>query len=114
MSRRAFAALLAAIVLAGCSRSESPQPRTSGPETVTVRIAHAGPLTGSIAHQGKDDENGVALAVVHANAMNLTLGGKRVRFEMASEDDQADPKIGTLVAQKLVDARVAAVIGHLN
>jgi branched-chain amino acid transport system substrate-binding protein len=37
-----------------------------------------------------------------------------VRFEMASEDDQADPKIGTVVAQKLVDAKVAAVIGHLN
>jgi len=33
---------------------------------------------------------------------------------MQSEDDQGDPKIGTLVAQKLVDAKVAAVIGHLN
>jgi branched-chain amino acid transport system substrate-binding protein len=33
---------------------------------------------------------------------------------MLSEDDQGDPKIGTLVAQKFVDARVAAVIGHLN
>jgi branched-chain amino acid transport system substrate-binding protein len=33
---------------------------------------------------------------------------------MMSEDDQGDPKLGTLVAQKLVDARVAAVIGHLN
>src|SRR5439155_7919518 len=74
----------------------------------------AGPLTGSIAHQGKDDENGVALAVDHANAQNLVIGGKRVTFVMVSEDDQADPKIGTLVAQKLVDAKVAAVIGHLN
>jgi len=82
-------------------------------ETV-VKIAHAGPLTGSIAHHGKDDENGVALAVIQANAQKLVIGGRRVRFVMASEDDQADPKIGTLVAQKLVDAKVAAVIGHLN
>jgi len=37
-----------------------------------------------------------------------------VTFRMMSEDDQGDPKIGTAVAQKLVDAKVAAVIGHLN
>src|SRR4029079_2537204 len=67
-----------------------------------------------IAHQGKDDENGVALAVIQASAQKLVIGGQRVRFVSASEDDQADPKIGTLVAQKLVDAKVAAVIGHLN
>ncbi len=113
MHRGAFlTALGAALLLAACGKEEAKAP--AGPPTVVVKIAHAGPLTGSIAHQGKDDENGVALAVMHANAMNLVLGGKRVRFEMVSEDDQADPKIGTLVAQKLVDARVAAVIGHLN
>ena len=83
-------------------------------EVLTVTIAHAGPLTGSIAHQGKDDENGVALAIEQANAKNLRIGGKDVRFRMMSEDDQGDPKIGTTVAQKFVDAKVAAVIGHLN
>jgi len=106
--RRRLAAAGIVAMLAACGR-EAPQPV----ETV-VKIAHAGPLTGSIAHQGKDDENGVALAVIQANAQKLVIGGKRVRFVMASEDDQADPKIGTLVAQKLVDAKVAAVIGHLN
>ncbi|HWI38979.1 MAG TPA: branched-chain amino acid ABC transporter substrate-binding protein, partial [Burkholderiales bacterium] len=30
------------------------------------------------------------------------------------EDDQADPKVGTTVAQKLVDAKVVGVVGHLN
>ena len=107
------AAFAAAILLAACGQ-ERDAPAASGPAQVVVKIAHAGPLTGSIAHQGKDDENGVALAVSDANAMNLVIGGKRVKFEMMSEDDQADPKIGTLVAQKLVDAKVAAVIGHLN
>jgi branched-chain amino acid transport system substrate-binding protein len=112
--RRPYLIVFAAALLATACGKESAPPAATGPPTVVVRIAHAGPLTGSIAHQGKDDENGVALAVSDANAMNLTLGGKRVRFEMMSEDDQADPKIGTLIAQKLVDAKVAAVIGHLN
>ncbi|MEP7067890.1 MAG: branched-chain amino acid ABC transporter substrate-binding protein, partial [Usitatibacter sp.] len=71
-------------------------------------------LTGSIAHLGKDDENGVALAVAQANDKKITIDGKPVTFKMMSEDDQADPKVGTTVAQKLVDAKVVAVIGHLN
>jgi branched-chain amino acid transport system substrate-binding protein len=116
MHRRArLTALAVALLAAACGKEAPPTaPAASAPATVTVKIAHAGPLTGPIAHQGKDDENGVALAVAHANAMNLTIGGRKVTFEMVSEDDQADPKIGTLVAQKLVDAKVAAVIGHLN
>src|SRR6185437_15243463 len=106
----------------GCSKEEPKQaavaptaaPAAPAEETMTVTIAHAGPLTGSIAHLGKDDENGVHLAIDQANAKHLTIGGKPVQFVMDSEDDQADPKTGTTVAQKLVDAKVAAVIGHLN
>jgi branched-chain amino acid transport system substrate-binding protein len=101
-----------ALALAGCGRSEAPAPAPS--DGITVTLGHAGPLTGSIAHQGKDDENGVALALEQANAKKLRIGGKVVTFRMISEDDQGDPKIGTTVAQKLVDAKVAAVIGHLN
>jgi branched-chain amino acid transport system substrate-binding protein len=102
----------AALALAGCGRSEAPPPaQTDG---ITVTLGHSGPLTGSIAHQGKDDENGVALAIEQANARKWRIGGKVVTFRMLSEDDQGDPKIGTTVAQKLVDAKVAAVIGHLN
>ena len=100
--------LCVGLALGACSR-ETPQ---TGPLVVT--LGHAGPLTGSIAHQGKDDENGVALAIDQANARRLTIGGRPVTFRMQSEDDLGDPKLGTTVAQKLVDARVAAVIGHLN
>src|SRR5207237_952824 len=57
---------------------------------------------------------GVALAIDQANAQRLVIGGRPVRFRLLSEDDQGDPKIGTTVAQKLVDAHVSAVIGHLN
>ncbi len=99
-----------AFLLAGCGHGEAPTPR----DVTVVTLGHAGPLTGSIAHQGKDDENGVALAIAQANARKPRIGGKAIEFRMLSEDDQGDPKIGTTVAQKLVDARVAAVIGHLN
>ena len=112
-------AVALALSLAACGEKEAPKkdeaPATPPPPAgVTVTIAHAGPLTGSIAHLGKDDENGVALAVSQANDKKITIDGKPVTFQMMSEDDQADPKVGTTVAQKLVDAKVAAVIGHLN
>jgi branched-chain amino acid transport system substrate-binding protein len=42
------------------------------------------------------------------------INGKKVKLELIAEDDAADPKQGTAVAQKLVDAKVAGVIGHLN
>jgi branched-chain amino acid transport system substrate-binding protein len=106
-----------ALGLAACGKKEEPAKPAAAPAAPageTVTIAHAGPLTGSIAHLGKDDENGVALAVAQANTQKITIGGKPVTFKMVSEDDQADPKVGTTVAQKLVDAKVAAVIGHLN
>jgi branched-chain amino acid transport system substrate-binding protein len=110
-------AVLMALGVAACGQKEEAKPAPkadAGPPSVTVKIAHAGPLTGSIAHLGKDDDNGVALAIAQANDKKIMIDGKLVKFEMMSEDDQADPKVGTTVAQKLVDAKVAAVIGHLN
>jgi branched-chain amino acid transport system substrate-binding protein len=79
-----------------------------------VTIGVAGPLSGEIAHLGKAMENGVALAIEDLNARGVTIGGRKAVFRMQSEDDAADPKQGTAVAQKLVDAGVKAVIGHAN
>ncbi len=108
-------AVTLALGVAACGKEEpKPAPKAEAPAGVTVTLAHAGPLTGSIAHLGKDDENGTALAVAQANDKKLVIGGKPVTLKMMSEDDQADPKTGTTIAQKLVDAKVAAVIGHLN
>jgi branched-chain amino acid transport system substrate-binding protein len=42
------------------------------------------------------------------------IGGAPVHFELLVEDDQADPRIGTVVAQRLVDAGIAGMIGHFN
>ena len=79
-----------------------------------VKIGHVGPISGAIAHLGKDNENGAKMAIDELNAKGVMIGGKKVKFELLTEDDAADPKQGTAVAQKLVDAKVNGVIGHLN
>ncbi|MCO4855521.1 branched-chain amino acid ABC transporter substrate-binding protein [Herbaspirillum sp. WGmk3] len=79
-----------------------------------IKIAHVGPLSGPNAHMGKDNENGARMAVEELNAKGFTIGGKKVKFELLGEDDASDPKQATAVATKLVDQKVAAVIGHLN
>ena len=114
----------ALITVYGCGKeepkkaAEAPKAtgRTAPPaeEVVTVKIGHAGPLTGGIAHLGKDDENGARLAVDEHTARKMKIGGKTVKFELMSEDDQADPKMGPTIAQKFADAKVAGVAGHLN
>lgn len=82
-------------------------------ETV-IKIGHVSPMSGGQAHFGRDNTNGAILAIEDLNAKGLTIGGKKVKFQLLAEDDAADPKQGTAVAQKLVDAKVNGVIGHLN
>ena len=114
-------AVVAAVALMGCGKKEEPQQAAPAPQApapakpeMTVKIGHVAPLTGPIAHLGKDNENGAHLAIEDANAQKIEIDGKLVKFELVGEDDQADPKVGTIVAQKLVDAKVAGVVGHLN
>jgi branched-chain amino acid transport system substrate-binding protein len=83
-------------------------------QDMVVKIGHVGPTSGGIAHLGKDNENGARMAIDELNAKGVTIGGKKVKFELLTEDDAADPKQGTAAAQKLVDAKVNGVIGHLN
>jgi branched-chain amino acid transport system substrate-binding protein len=79
-----------------------------------VRIGSAAPVSGPTAHSGKDTENGARLAIEDLNARGATINGKIVQWVLLAEDDGGDPKQGTAVAQKLVDAGVVAVVGHLN
>ena len=79
-----------------------------------VTIAHVGPTSGAIAHLGKDNENGAKMAIEELNAAGVTIGGQKVTLKLMAEDDAGDPKQGTAVAQKLADAKVAGVVGHLN
>ena len=121
------ATLAAAAMLASCGKKEeapavpatgasvSAAPAAAGSGDVqVVKIASVAPMSGSQAHYGKDNANGVLMAVDDMNQKGMTLGGKKVRFEAVVEDDAADPKQATAVAQKLCDSKVAGVVGHLN
>jgi branched-chain amino acid transport system substrate-binding protein len=108
--RFSFGLAAAILVLSGCKET-LPLPKVG---ELLVKIGHAAPLTGTQAHIGKDNENGVRLAIEEANAAGIVIGGQKVRFQLLSEDDQADPKNGTIVAHKLADAEINGMIGHLN
>lgn len=99
------APLLAALLLASNAIAADEQ---------VVKIGVSGPLSGPNAFAGKDDENGVRLAVEELNAQKIKVGGKQLRFELVSEDDQGNPTAGTNVAQKMVDAGVKFVLGPYN
>jgi branched-chain amino acid transport system substrate-binding protein len=83
-------------------------------QDLVVKIGHVAPTSGNIAHLGKDNENGARMAIDELNAKGVTIGGRKAKFELLAEDDAGDPKQGTAAAQKLVDAKVNGVIGHLN
>ncbi len=115
--RHTLIATLVTTLIAACGQEAPPPPKAEAPkapEVITVKIGSASPLTGPQAHIGVDIRNGVQLAIEDANAANVEIGGKKVKFEMVAEDDEANPTKATTVAQKLVDAKVAAVVGHFN
>ena len=108
-----LASALVVTAMTGCSKPEHTPKVTADGRRIIV-IGHAAPLTGAQAHIGKDNENGVRLAIEDLNREGFTIGGKPVVFELDSQDDQADPRMATTVAQKFVDDGLDAVIGHLN
>jgi branched-chain amino acid transport system substrate-binding protein len=83
-------------------------------QDMVVKIGHVAPTSGGQAHLGKDNENGARMAIEELNAKGVMIGGKKAKFELMAEDDGADPKQATAVANKLVDAKVNGVVGHLN
>ena len=109
-----FSTILACLAAFCCLPACNKQAATDDKGNVIIKIGHAGPLTGPQGHLGKDNENGVRLAIDELNQEHVNIGGKTVIFELISEDDMADPRTATQVAQKLVDANVAGVIGHMN
>lgn len=122
MNRRHVLSIVSALAMAlvyGCGKEAPPPPAPKAeapkpPEVMTVKIGSASPLTGPQAHIGIDIRNGVQLAIEDLNAAGVEIGGKKVKFELVAEDDEANPTKATTVAQKLVDAKVAGVVGHFN
>ena len=120
-------AIAAAVALAACGKKEEPA-KTDAPKAAAapaapaaapakaqVKIGHVAPLTGGIAHLGKDNENGAKLAAKEINAAGgVKIGETTYEIVIVGEDDKADPKEGTIAAQKIVDSGAVAIVGHLN
>ncbi|MES2162358.1 MAG: branched-chain amino acid ABC transporter substrate-binding protein [Pseudomonadota bacterium] len=98
--------IAAALALLGAAGAQA--------QDTVVKIGHSGPLSGAQAFSGKDNENGARLAVEELNAKPITVAGKKLKFELQSEDDQGDPKAGVAAAQKLIDQGVKYVVGPYN
>jgi branched-chain amino acid transport system substrate-binding protein len=111
--KSAIALSVAALILTACGKGGDKAAAVPA-DGVEVKIGHVAPLTGPIAHLGKDNENGARLALEEINKAGLTIDGKKVVLTLVPEDDAEDPKTATQVAQKLVDAKVVGVVGHLN
>ena len=111
--KTALTVVAAAALLVACGKKEEAAAPAASADPV-VKIGHVGPTSGAIAHLGKDNENGAIMAIEELNAAGVMIDGKKVKLELMAEDDAADPKQGTAVAQKLADAKVAGVVGHLN
>jgi len=118
MIKFAPVAIAVAVALAACGKKEESAKKEAAkaaPAEEVVKVGHVAPLTGQIAHLGKDNENGARMAIDEINgAGGLKVGDKTYKLELVGEDDKADPKEGTLAAQKIVDSGVVAVVGHLN
>lgn len=83
-------------------------------QTLVVRIGHVAPLNGPLRPVGLSSEQGAQLAIDELNAQGLKFGHQSVKLELMAEDDAGDPKQATAAAQKLVDAKVSGVVGHVQ
>lgn len=82
-----------------------------GGDTGTIKIGLQGPMTGDYAYEGQGFEKAVGMLVEQVNAAG-GINGREV--ELLIEDDAGDPTQAALVAHRLVDAKVVAVIGAYN
>jgi len=56
-----------------------------------VKIGHVAPLSGPIAHLGKDNENGARMAIEELNAKGISIGGKKIKFELSPKTTAQTP-----------------------
>lgn len=110
----AAAAPGAAAAPAATAAPAAPAAPSSADAPLVVRIAHAGPVSGPIASLGKDEENGVRMALDDLNAKGLEIGGRKLRWKLEAGDDGGDPGQAVALARRLCDKKVAAVVGHLQ
>lgn len=77
-----------------------------------IKVASVTPLSGSQAAMGETIKNGIELALNERIAEFNDLG---FDLQFVPQDDQADPKVGVSIAQRLIeDKDFLAVVGHWN
>jgi branched-chain amino acid transport system substrate-binding protein len=101
--------LVASVVLAGCGKSGDSG--AAAPAPATIKIGMAGVLTGGDGQIGASMLNGSQIAIDEWNAKGGVLGR---HIDSIAMDDEGNPQKAVTVAQSLIDAGVAAVIGHFN
>jgi branched-chain amino acid transport system substrate-binding protein len=98
MAKLAGVAFVALLLLADSARAQ-------------VKIGVAGPLTGSDQAFGRQFKNGASQAI---EDINIAGGIFNQKVIADYQDDEADPDVGKLVADTLVQDGVNFVVGHNN
>ncbi|WP_137389814.1 branched-chain amino acid ABC transporter substrate-binding protein [Rhodoligotrophos defluvii] len=98
--KRTIAGIVAALLL------------TAGAQAEELGVGAAAPITGPQAYFGTTLQNGMRMYFDEVNAAGGINGNT---FVFHGEDDKADPREGTLVAQKFCDDdSIVAVLAHFN
>ncbi len=106
-----FVSLLASLALVLCCTAGA-LPAMAGAALPVIKIASATPLSGSQSALGESIKNGIELALNERVEEFKALG---FDLQFAPQDDQADPKVGVSIAQRLIeDKEILAVVGHYN
>ncbi|GAB3627755.1 leucine ABC transporter subunit substrate-binding protein LivK [Pandoraea terrae] len=82
----------------------------SAAQAETVKIAIAGPFSGSVAQYGDMVKAGALTAIEQINAAGGAGGNK---LEAVMMDDACEPKQAVAVANKIVSQKIKYVIGHV-
>ena len=96
-------------LLAGAALALTAALALSAPAHAQIKIASAGPMTGSYASFGQQLKEGAQQAVEDINAKGGVLGKK---LDLEIGDDACDPKQAVSVANKFASDGVVFVAGH--
>ena len=82
----------------------------------TIKIAITGPFSGGSAPMGASMRDGAKLAIAEINAAGgISVGGKKMKFDVIERDDEAKNERGALIAQELASMNgLSGVIGTVN
>ena len=103
LSRLTSTAMAAVLATAGLAAFTSANAET-------IKIAIAGPMSGSVAQYGDMVKAGALTAIEQINAAGGANGNK---FEAVMMDDACEPKQAVAVANKIVSQGIHYVIGHV-